>query len=191
MLEAGPVPENFTGPLRRFQPELVLLVDAALMGEAPGALRHLDWKEAAGFSSSSHTLPLETFASYLVGELGCEVQLLGVQPGDNDLEAPFSARGGCCERAVEWIEASIGLSLPWKKRNCLAFSEAVSSSLVPSIIGCSRSLKGMPACLMCYLPPVLVSFKEPQVSHTGISRGARQLGSLLCFEQAQLTKSSR
>ena len=44
ILETGPVPENFTGPLRRFAPDLVLLVDAALMGEPAGAVRWLDWK---------------------------------------------------------------------------------------------------------------------------------------------------
>ncbi len=116
LIEAGPVPENFTGPLRRFQPEMVLLVDAALMGEEPGALRHLDWKEAAGFPSSSHTLPLETFAAYLVGELGCEVRLLGLQPGGDELGAPISeAMDAAVNRAVAWIDAARILPLPWEK----------------------------------------------------------------------------
>src|SRR5688572_985737 len=30
-VDGGPAPENFTGLLRRFQPDLVLLADAALM----------------------------------------------------------------------------------------------------------------------------------------------------------------
>ncbi len=35
ILLAGPAPENFTGALRRFAPQRVILVDAALMGEPP------------------------------------------------------------------------------------------------------------------------------------------------------------
>ena len=38
-LSAGAAPENCTGLLRRFRPDLVLLVDAAEMGEAAGAVR--------------------------------------------------------------------------------------------------------------------------------------------------------
>ena len=37
-MEAGPAPENFTGPLRRFRPDLVLLVDAAQMDAEPGTI---------------------------------------------------------------------------------------------------------------------------------------------------------
>src|SRR5512140_3323761 len=50
VLEAGPAPENFTGVLRRFQPDCVLLVDSALMGEEPGTVRWLNWQEMDGIS---------------------------------------------------------------------------------------------------------------------------------------------
>lgn len=36
ILDAGAVPESFTGPLRRFQPSMVLLVDSANLGLEPG-----------------------------------------------------------------------------------------------------------------------------------------------------------
>ncbi|MBN2303967.1 MAG: hydrogenase 3 maturation endopeptidase HyCI, partial [Anaerolineae bacterium] len=36
LIDAGPAPENCTGPLRAFAPDLVLLIDAAQMGEEPG-----------------------------------------------------------------------------------------------------------------------------------------------------------
>jgi hydrogenase 3 maturation protease len=38
IIEAGPSPESFGGPLRRFAPDLVLLVDAAEMGERLGTI---------------------------------------------------------------------------------------------------------------------------------------------------------
>ncbi|MBN2385680.1 MAG: hydrogenase 3 maturation endopeptidase HyCI [Anaerolineales bacterium] len=89
-LEAGPAPENFTGPLRRFGPHLVLLVDAALMGCPPGTVRWLDWQQAEGFSASTHTLPLNLLATYLTAELGCELALIGIQPGQTRVDAPLT-----------------------------------------------------------------------------------------------------
>ncbi|HUJ74092.1 MAG TPA: hydrogenase maturation protease, partial [bacterium] len=39
VIHAGPAPENFTSEIRRIHPALVLLVDCARMGEAPGTVR--------------------------------------------------------------------------------------------------------------------------------------------------------
>jgi hydrogenase 3 maturation protease len=80
VLEAGPAPENFTGPLRRFNPDLILLVDAAQMDSAPGSVCWVDVQEIHGFSASTHTLPLHIICSYLTAELGCQMALVGIQP---------------------------------------------------------------------------------------------------------------
>jgi hydrogenase 3 maturation protease len=77
---AGPAPENFTGTLRQYRPDLVLMVDAALMDLEPGQTGWLNWQDTTGFSASTHTLPLHLLASYLTSELDCEVALLGIQP---------------------------------------------------------------------------------------------------------------
>jgi hydrogenase 3 maturation protease len=91
VIDAGPAPENFTGPLRRFDPDLVLLVDAAQMNETAGTVRWLACRETAGLSASTHTLPPYVLAGYLTAELGCEVALLGIQPGNACLVgAPLS-----------------------------------------------------------------------------------------------------
>jgi hydrogenase maturation protease HycI len=83
VMVAGLAPENTTGPIRRFAPDLVLLVDAAQMDAVPGTVRWLDWQDTTGFSASTHTLPPRLLAAYLIAELGCEVRLLGIQPGGN------------------------------------------------------------------------------------------------------------
>jgi hydrogenase 3 maturation protease len=90
VLEAGPAPENFTSPLRRFQPDLVVLIDSALMDETPGKVRWLDWQETEGMSASTHTLPLHILASYLTAELGCTIGLIGIQPGQTFADAPLT-----------------------------------------------------------------------------------------------------
>ena len=90
VVEAGPAPENFTSVLRRFKPDLVVMLDSALMGEQPGAVRWLDWQDTEGVSASTHTLPLHIFASYLTAELGCSMALIGIQPGQTFADAPLT-----------------------------------------------------------------------------------------------------
>lgn len=91
VIDAGPVPENYVGPLRRFQPDVVLLVDAAQLGEEAGVIRWLSWKETDGLSASTHTLSPRLLAQFLISELGCEVALLGIQPRNDAIDAPLSS----------------------------------------------------------------------------------------------------
>ncbi len=90
VLEAGPAPENFTGVLRHFSPDLVLLLDSALMDEAPGAIHWLNWKNTEGMSASTHTLPLHILASYLIADLNCSMGLIGIQPEQTFADAPLT-----------------------------------------------------------------------------------------------------
>lgn len=101
VLEGGPAPENVTGTLRRFKPEVVLLVDAATFGAEPGAVRWFTPDQAEGLSATTHTMPLSMLARYLALELDCRIYLLGIQPGQNDIGAPLSP-------AVERAVAAIG-----------------------------------------------------------------------------------
>ena len=85
VIDAGLAPENFTGPLRRFAPDLLVLVDAADFSQAskramPGAAACLDFDDLDGFSASTHLAPLSLFRLFVTRELGCEVLLLGIQP---------------------------------------------------------------------------------------------------------------
>ncbi len=90
VIEAGTAPENHTGALRRFLPDLVVMIDAALMNLEPGAIRALDSSAADGFGASTHTLPLGLLSQYLAAELGCAVLLIGIQPADTTFGAPLS-----------------------------------------------------------------------------------------------------
>ncbi len=90
VINAGQAPENTTGPLRRFEPDLVVLVDMAQMNLSPGSVQWIPWQTASGLSASSHTLPLHVLARYLVETTGCEIGLLGIQPAQTDLDVPLS-----------------------------------------------------------------------------------------------------
>jgi hydrogenase 3 maturation protease len=97
VLDGGSAPENQTGPLRRHRPALVILVDAAQMGTAPGTLEWLAWEETHGMTSS-HTLPPHFLARYLTAVVCCEVVLLGIEPADTTIGASLSP---AVEKAVE------------------------------------------------------------------------------------------
>lgn len=90
VLEGGPAPENITGVLRRFRPELVLMIDAAQFGAFPGTVRWVDWRAAAKSATSTHTGSLNLVAQYISTELRCDVMLLGIQMGDNTLGTPLT-----------------------------------------------------------------------------------------------------
>jgi hydrogenase 3 maturation protease len=109
VVEAGPSPENFTGPLRRFRPDLVLMIDAAEMGEPPGTVRWLGWWAAEGMGASTHTFSPSIVASFLVRELGCQVTLAGIQPASLDFGRPVSA---AVDAAVDAVVEEIAAWFP-------------------------------------------------------------------------------
>lgn len=80
IIEGGHAPENATADLRKFAPDLVLLIDAADMGKDAGSIALIPMEHIDGISASTHSLPLSMLARYLTLELNCEVALLGIQP---------------------------------------------------------------------------------------------------------------
>jgi hydrogenase maturation protease len=104
ILEGGSAPENCTGQLRRFQPAVVLMVDAAHFAGQPGSIelfsiaRREKTGEPGGLAApallgnggSTHSSGLHMLAHYLNTELDCDVYLLGIQPAQNEFGAPLS-----------------------------------------------------------------------------------------------------
>lgn len=84
VIQAGHAPENVTGELRSFAPELILLIDAADMRDVPGTISWVPIQSIEGMSASTHSLPLSMLARYLTLELNCMVALIGIQPKSND-----------------------------------------------------------------------------------------------------------
>jgi hydrogenase 3 maturation protease len=89
-IDGGSIPENASGPLRKFKPDLVLLVDAADLGAEPGSIAWLEKDRIDGMSASSHTLPLSVLGGYLESELGCSVHYLGIQPAQLEFAADLT-----------------------------------------------------------------------------------------------------
>ena len=88
---AGTVPESVTGPIRRYRPDAILLLDAADMGARPGTVALVEPKEIRANLLSTHALPLSVVMEFLEKDAGARVTLVGIQP---DLEArEFSPSG--------------------------------------------------------------------------------------------------
>jgi hydrogenase maturation protease HycI len=109
VIDAGSAPENCTGLLRRFRPDLVVLADAAQMDESPGTVRWLAWQDTAGLSASTHTLPLHVLASYLTADLGCDVALIGIQPAENAIDTSLSP---VVQQAIDEVRRALAAVLP-------------------------------------------------------------------------------
>ena len=105
---AGTVPESVTGPVRRFRPDHILLLDAADLGLRPGTVAVVDSDRVVARTLSTHSLPLSVVMQYLEKTTGSPATLVGIQPdlrarGD-DLtgfeEAGLARIVGCIHRCL-------------------------------------------------------------------------------------------
>jgi hydrogenase 3 maturation protease len=77
---AGTIPESITAPLRRFQPDHVILIDAADMGVRPGTISVLKPGRIQANLVSTHVLPLSVVIKFIAQDSKTRVTLLGIQP---------------------------------------------------------------------------------------------------------------
>ena len=80
-VNAATAPENFAGLVRRLHPDLLVLLDAADMGQSPGTLRRLDPAAILRGDFGTHAGSIGQLAGYLSDCAG-RVVVLGIQPAD-------------------------------------------------------------------------------------------------------------
>ena len=88
---AGTVPESVTGPIRRYNPEHVLFLDAAEMGVRPGTIAVIDPEKIQASLLSTHVLPLSVVMDYLERETGAGITLMGIQPDLSGFDKDLSS----------------------------------------------------------------------------------------------------
>ncbi len=120
LLDAGHAPENCLGPIIRFRPDAILLIDAARGNGAPGTLVWLRPEEADGRGGSTHTLSLAMLSSYLATESGAAVHILGIEPAN-------VAFGEGLSPAVELAVADAAASIAGYWRKLSAACSAMAS----------------------------------------------------------------
>ncbi|MBT8507739.1 hydrogenase 3 maturation endopeptidase HyCI [Methanomicrobiaceae archaeon CYW5] len=83
VVNCATAPENFTGIVRKHHPDLLVIVDAAAMSLAPGAVRRIAPESIEDVGVGTHMLPLSHLIDFLATDAG-EIVLIGIQPGDVD-----------------------------------------------------------------------------------------------------------
>ncbi len=104
-IKGGSAPENFTGQIKAFRPDTLLLIDAAFLGLEPGDYKFVDTDRITGLPFSTHMLPLPFLISYLEVETGCSTLVVGIQPVST--EQGF----GMCGMVKQGVERLAGLFL--------------------------------------------------------------------------------
>jgi hydrogenase 3 maturation protease len=100
VIEAGDAPENFTGVVRAFAPDLAIIVDSAAAGRPPGTVFLVDLAAIADEDVSTHRIPITRLARYVRETMGCEVSILGIEPSSFKEGAPMSQAVGRAVRRV-------------------------------------------------------------------------------------------
>jgi len=111
VIDAREVPENHTGAIRAFGPDLTVIVDAAAGGRAPGAIFIVDRDKIADDGLSTHTISLAGLVRYLKEDIGCNVLVLGIQPGAIEFGVGRKALSAPVDRSVKKLAAVLAKRL--------------------------------------------------------------------------------
>ena len=80
ILLGSETPESLTGEIRKFRPDLVLILDAAQGTHQPGTVFIVEKDQIRDEGVSTHKISLALLVSYLEETVGCKVIVLGIQP---------------------------------------------------------------------------------------------------------------
>ena len=114
VIQAGQVPEDFTSEIKKLRPELLVLVDAALMGLEPGEIRIVPVEKIPTVAFSTHGMPLSFFIHY-VEDFVEKVVLIGIQPEQMEFGMKISPR---VMKSAQWL-LSILSEERWEEINTL------------------------------------------------------------------------
>ena len=82
IINSGPVPEAFTGVIKDFEPDVLVIVDAAMMDEKPGKIRVFSEKDVDdAYMVTPHKVSMTMYMKYLRHYLkDIKGVFIGVQP---------------------------------------------------------------------------------------------------------------
>jgi hydrogenase 3 maturation protease len=110
-VDAGTAPENFTGLIRREDPDLVLLVDAADFGRSPGAITLIEHGQFESSLPSTHSLPLSSMIRYIEETTRVSVAVLLIQAGSVQFDGSMTPEVlRSVEEAVNILAEAVRLS---------------------------------------------------------------------------------
>jgi hydrogenase 3 maturation protease len=110
LVECETVPESFIGPITKFKPTHILLIDAGLLNQKPGSSKLVDPEEMTEQTAiSTHALPLQIFCEYLAKTTNAKIALLVIQPKDTSFGEGLTAE---LEETTKRLGGLLTKSLP-------------------------------------------------------------------------------
>lgn len=84
LVESETTPESFIEPITEFSPTHILMVDAALLGLAPGSMKFVKSLNTTTIPISTHALPIRLFWQYLAETTGAKIGMILIEPRNVD-----------------------------------------------------------------------------------------------------------
>lgn len=89
-IDCGEMPENFSGSIRKFQPDLTIIIDASISGRKPGTTYIVEPRNINFDDVSTHRLPLSIFVQFLEQTMPTKVIIIGIEPQNLNFGDEFS-----------------------------------------------------------------------------------------------------
>lgn len=87
LINGSSVPENFTGPIKKFNPSHIIIIDACIMNRNPGEVNIVSKENIVNVSVSTHSMSLAYLIKYLESNLKDET--LNSDKNFNDFKMLF------------------------------------------------------------------------------------------------------
>ena len=110
LVECETVPESFIGPITKFKPTHILLIDAGILSQKFGSSKLIEPDQMATQTAiSTHALPLQIFCKYLAKTTGAKMALLVIQPKDTSFGEGLTTE---LKKAAKHLTDTLSKSLP-------------------------------------------------------------------------------
>ncbi|MEO0138166.1 MAG: hydrogenase maturation peptidase HycI [candidate division WOR-3 bacterium] len=103
LINSGETPENFTGEIRKFQPDLVIIFDACIRSKKPGEIFIVNPEKIENEDISTHRLPLSMFVKFLEETIPTRVIIIGIEPKNLNFGDGISPEVKKAVEALVWL----------------------------------------------------------------------------------------
>ena len=83
VIDAGVAPENYTGVIKRLNPDTIVIVDAIYFDGKPGDIRLFSGDDLRVGKISTHDMSPKLLIQYLKSSTNAKIYVLGIRPGSN------------------------------------------------------------------------------------------------------------
>lgn len=98
LIEGSIAPENYSSVIRKFNPDWIWLIDAAVFSENPGSVQLFDPTRIETVAANTHRLSPDLLISFLQLDSNAEAFLIGIQP---DVVDPFSEISSAVKKSIQ------------------------------------------------------------------------------------------